>query len=217
MKPKIEEVADCPAGGDCRFAQRLRAIAWWMDGEQCAQDDDAEPCDGMAQCDTCGRVSGCEERPRSDEGEGCSIGRECVELPLNPWEWEWGDEMWEARVLSIIKHWLWGMVYFGNERGGLMAERLNATFANMEAEADRSTSPRPRRRKADLRKRWLLPKVLEQKMLCGLCGEPMSPGDELHLDHIKPFCAGGTDEPGNLQATHKRCNLSKGGREGKRG
>lgn len=44
---------------------------------------------------------------------------------------------------------------------------------------------------------------------CPLCGEPIR-GD-IHVDHRLPRAQGGSDLAGNLQATHPRCNLRKGG------
>ena len=64
------------------------------------------------------------------------------------------------------------------------------------------------RKRRDMR-RLLTKKVLEQG---GLCGERLEPEDDLHLDHIVPVSHGGSDDPGNLQAAHARCNLSKGAR-----
>lgn len=44
---------------------------------------------------------------------------------------------------------------------------------------------------------------------CGICGQPINPV-ELHIDHIIPRIHGGTNQPANLQATHRACNLTKG-------
>ena len=49
-----------------------------------------------------------------------------------------------------------------------------------------------------------------QSGLCGICGEPM--GEDmaaLHVDHIVPRSRGGSDLIGNLQAAHKKCNMTK--------
>ncbi|HEV8639427.1 MAG TPA: HNH endonuclease signature motif containing protein [Chloroflexota bacterium] len=46
---------------------------------------------------------------------------------------------------------------------------------------------------------------------CGICGQPVLPA-HLRIDHIVPLCRGGTSDPSNLQTTHARCNLAKGGR-----
>ena len=45
--------------------------------------------------------------------------------------------------------------------------------------------------------------------VCALCGEPFKPGERIHVDHIKPVIAGGTDELTNLRATHPACNMRR--------
>jgi hypothetical protein len=47
---------------------------------------------------------------------------------------------------------------------------------------------------------------------CVACGRSPAkdPGVELHVDHIKPWVAGGETEFGNLQTLCKKCNLGKG-------
>lgn len=47
---------------------------------------------------------------------------------------------------------------------------------------------------------------------CGICGQPIAGERDLHVDHIVPLCRGGRSDDSNLQATHARCNLRKGGR-----
>lgn len=53
---------------------------------------------------------------------------------------------------------------------------------------------------------------------CGICSEPIDPeleypdGGSVSLDHVIPISRGGTHTPGNAQAAHLRCNLSKGNR-----
>jgi hypothetical protein len=44
---------------------------------------------------------------------------------------------------------------------------------------------------------------------CGLCGEPVG-FDEMHLDHRRPYIAGGTEDDDNLQPAHPDCNLRAG-------
>ena len=47
--------------------------------------------------------------------------------------------------------------------------------------------------------------------MCGICKKPLpNELDDIHVDHIIPRLYGGTDVVDNLQATHARCNLSKG-------
>ena len=53
---------------------------------------------------------------------------------------------------------------------------------------------------------------------CGICGEPIDPDvsgndpDGVTVDHKLPRHAGGSDDPSNLQAAHRRCNEAKAGR-----
>ena len=51
---------------------------------------------------------------------------------------------------------------------------------------------------------------------CSWCGEVIAdPADGalVHVDHVKPLSAGGSDDLGNMQLLHAECNLSKGVRE----
>jgi DNA-binding transcriptional regulator YiaG len=45
---------------------------------------------------------------------------------------------------------------------------------------------------------------------CGICGKDLELFG-LHVDHVIPLSAGGLDSPENLQVSHARCNISKGG------
>ena len=49
----------------------------------------------------------------------------------------------------------------------------------------------------------------DQNGICGICGQPMSLEEEIHVDHIIPKSRGGTDNINNLQAAHSLCNLKK--------
>ena len=60
--------------------------------------------------------------------------------------------------------------------------------------------------------RRLLPELIEaQAGLCGICGEvlPSRITAEIHVDHIIPVSAGGSNERENLQAAHAVCNMRK--------
>jgi 5-methylcytosine-specific restriction endonuclease McrA len=46
---------------------------------------------------------------------------------------------------------------------------------------------------------------------CQECGRPVTRRD-LHIDHVVPRAAGGSDEPSNLQVLCEPCNLKKGTR-----
>lgn len=62
-----------------------------------------------------------------------------------------------------------------------------------------------------------IPPGLRQQVLarsanrCAICRQPFVEGDEIHLDHIIPWAEGGLTVLENLQPTHARCNLRKGG------
>lgn len=47
---------------------------------------------------------------------------------------------------------------------------------------------------------------------CQACGAKAADGAELHIDHIHPVSKGGTNDPANLQALCRDCNLGKGAR-----
>jgi 5-methylcytosine-specific restriction endonuclease McrA len=48
---------------------------------------------------------------------------------------------------------------------------------------------------------------------CGYCGRTAASGAVLHVDHIVPVSAGGTDDEGNLMTACDECNLGKGAHE----
>lgn len=81
---------------------------------------------------------------------------------------------------------------------------------------------RPGRRRAPAvpGQRQPLPQALRMQVVardnweCGICLRPIEGMDDLHIDHIHPVHAGGTNELRNLQAAHEWCNLSKGGQVG---
>jgi hypothetical protein len=75
---------------------------------------------------------------------------------------------------------------------------------------DLNVPPTPRRRP--------IPKTLRFDVLhradytCQACGAKAADGAELHIDHIHPVSKGGTNDPTNLQALCRDCNLGKGAR-----
>ena len=75
----------------------------------------------------------------------------------------------------------------------------------------------PRRRRSlplRYRRRLWAWSVVWQRGTCALCGKPIPAeydGRTCHLDHDDPWGQGGPDTPENMQATHARCNLRKGG------
>ena len=54
-------------------------------------------------------------------------------------------------------------------------------------------------------------KFKEQNGICAICEQAILSNQEMHGDHIVPFHIGGQTESSNLQVTHARCNLLKGG------
>jgi 5-methylcytosine-specific restriction endonuclease McrA len=45
--------------------------------------------------------------------------------------------------------------------------------------------------------------------VCALCGKPFAPGERIHVDHMEPVIAGGSDDLSNLRATHGGCNMRR--------
>jgi 5-methylcytosine-specific restriction endonuclease McrA len=62
----------------------------------------------------------------------------------------------------------------------------------------------------DRRYRALANAVIAAATTCAICGEPPRADDPFVVDHITPRAHGGTDDPTNLQATHRSCNARKG-------
>ena len=46
--------------------------------------------------------------------------------------------------------------------------------------------------------------------ICAIGGEPFTPGERIHVDHIKPVAFGGTDHPSNLRAVCAKHNMQRG-------
>lgn len=46
---------------------------------------------------------------------------------------------------------------------------------------------------------------------CWICGKPLSPEEDIHIDHTVPWSKGGLTESDNLRPAHASCNLRKGG------
>jgi hypothetical protein len=50
--------------------------------------------------------------------------------------------------------------------------------------------------------------IIHRDERCRACGSAR----DLHIDHVVPLAAGGTDDPDNLQVLCASCNCAKGGR-----
>lgn len=48
--------------------------------------------------------------------------------------------------------------------------------------------------------------------ICGICGEPVRPGEKWHIDHVLPLSKGGSHTYDNVQLSHALCNLKKSDR-----
>lgn len=84
-------------------------------------------------------------------------------------------------------------------------ENINEVPALLEKGGAKARAPRD----PSLRLRW---RVLQRdRFTCCACGASpaLSPGVELHVDHIVPWSAGGETVLGNLQTLCSVCNLGK--------
>ena len=96
-------------------------------------------------------------------------------------------------------------------RGEGISERHAYILLEAGKLEEKSVTPAPRR---EWRKLYLVRLIVQQRALCGICGNRL-PIDEhqIHIDHKVPISRGGMDWPENLQATCAPCNLRKGSRE----
>ena len=53
---------------------------------------------------------------------------------------------------------------------------------------------------------------LRDGLACGYCGHAAEDGAQLTLDHLRPYSAGGSNDPSNLVTCCQRCNSSRGTR-----
>lgn len=49
--------------------------------------------------------------------------------------------------------------------------------------------------------------------ICHCCGQPISDGQGMDLDHVEPLIAGGKHAESNLRAVHRKCHRMKTARE----
>ena len=102
---------------------------------------------------------------------------------------------------------------FGSWTAALQAFVEFANGSDIEEIADSSNSVIPKKRKSgrdpSIRLRW---KVLQRdNFKCCACGSSpaITPGVELHVDHIIPWSKGGETIFENLQTLCSKCNLGK--------
>lgn len=51
--------------------------------------------------------------------------------------------------------------------------------------------------------------LFESNPICSICGQTIHTIDDAHVDHVKPFVAGGATDQSNAQLAHRFCNLQK--------
>lgn len=80
-----------------------------------------------------------------------------------------------------------------------------------------TTEPRPCRKAKNQGMNWIsqskrLAIYLRDGIACCYCGATCEDGAQLSLDHLTPYCEGGTDHESNLVTACKKCNSSRGKR-----
>jgi len=55
-------------------------------------------------------------------------------------------------------------------------------------------------------------RIVDNALICHLCGHGPRPDDPFVADHILPRAYGGSDHPHNLAPAHRSCNGRKGNR-----
>jgi HNH endonuclease len=66
----------------------------------------------------------------------------------------------------------------------------------------------PKRKRPSRKLRWQI--LQRDHHRCTACGATANDGAKLEVDHIKPLCAGGTNDPSNLRTLCRACNGGKG-------
>ncbi|MCB6178743.1 DUF262 domain-containing protein [Rhodobacter sp. Har01] len=56
--------------------------------------------------------------------------------------------------------------------------------------------------------------LFEMNPVCAICQQAIHTLDDAHVDHIKPYVAGGATDSSNAQLTHRYCNLQKASKQG---
>lgn len=64
-------------------------------------------------------------------------------------------------------------------------------------------------------RRILTPEIAAGNLVrCVDCGHAIQQGQRWDVGHVIPISRGGTNDPSNMGASHRRCNRSSGGRMG---
>lgn len=112
-----------------------------------------------------------------------------------------------ASILRVAPETITEIVEHGIELGLLRELRDHSTHSTVHVEVRFSSESR---RAIPLSQRERI--LAKGNGLCGICGSPIRPYDEVHIDHIVPVARGGSDDDSNLQPAHGSCNRSKGAR-----
>jgi hypothetical protein len=93
-----------------------------------------------------------------------------------------------------------------------IAELICPSEYELPAMARSAGQQTPCRARRPIKKRVRFEVLHRCDFTCQACGAKAADGAELHIDHIHPVSKGGTNDPANLQALCRDCNLGKGAR-----
>ena len=133
----------------------------------------------------------------SQATESFSIGHEA-----NP------EAMGLCRAAEITS--LWHKVF--QERLQAVSRLVTQQIAYGLLDEDVTFGPPPSSRRKPIPKSTRFEVLHRADYTCQACGAKAADGAELHIDHIHPVSKGGTNDPTNLQALCRDCNIGKGAR-----
>jgi hypothetical protein len=105
---------------------------------------------------------------------------------------------------------LWHKVF--HERLQAVNQLVTQQIAYGLLDEDVTFGPPPASRRKPIPKSTRFEVLHRADYTCQACGAKAADGAELHIDHIHPVSKGGTNDPSNLQALCRDCNLGKGAR-----
>jgi hypothetical protein len=112
---------------------------------------------------------------------------------------------------SSVDQGLYDALEWGHDRRVLLREwKPSRDFPDWQFPPE-LLAQKPNRRRA-ISKRLRFEVLHRADYTCQACGAKAADGAELHIDHIHPVSKGGTNDPTNLQALCRDCNLGKGAR-----